>query len=414
MGAFTPTNSWTNALKYAGTSDARQVRQILDYLNLIEYGQYPFCRLLGGKSPGQENDDGIKPVIASQPVYTEKPEIYDYEVAPDQFRLTTATSAIDVDGTATLTMDSNAGLNVGDIINKIDQDAQARVTSLTGSTQCAILVTYSADGSVAWSADDTVKYIEKLGNAQADAYQVGVGNNREPTNRYNYLQFGVVPMSQGIIQKNLELYAQGGKGANSDWKREKKDKMIDFQRQREAGFIAGRRATSGSGSSRIYTANGLIGHAGTVFTNNGSQGELTWDSFNRALMPKARAAGGGRKVYGLCGNDVATVFTSYQQNQIRVTSPTTKYTSNVKEISCPGGDLVLLTSDFMDKGARRGQMITFQPRFLKRTYLRNLDVQWVPNLNLGNELADRATFLVCECLMASNPDAICIHNNILK
>lgn len=414
MGAFTPSNSWSIVQKYAGISDSRQVREVLDFLNLIEFGEFQFCRLFGGKSPGQDNNDNLAPVIPSQSVSALKPELYDYEVAPDVFRLTTDTAALDVDSTATLTLDSNAGLNVGDVINKIDIEAHGLITSLTGTTQCGITVIYSAQGSVIWSGDTSVKYIEKLSNAQADGPSVGVGTNREPTNRYNYLQFGIVPMSQGILQKNLELYAMAGKGPNADWMREKKQKMIDFQRQREAGFIAGRRATYSSGADRVYTANGLLGHAGTVYNNTTSQGELTFDTFNRSLMPKARSAGGGRKIYGLCGNTVAATITNFADPKIRFTNPTKKYESNIVEVDVAGGTLVLLTSDFMDKDARRGQMITFQPKYLKRCFLRNMDVQWVPNLNVSNELADRATFLVCECLMASNPKSITVHTNILK
>jgi Family of unknown function (DUF5309) len=414
MPGFTPTNTWANALKYAGTSDARQVRQILDFANLIDYDMFPFMVLLGGTEIGKEGNKTIKPMISSVDVTTLTPEIYDYEVAPTQFRLTTATSAIDVEGTATLTLDTNAGLNVGDIINHIGVDAQARITSLTGSTQCAIVVTYSSQGSVVWTADASVRYIEKLSNAQIDGYQVGQGNNREPTNRSNYLQFSVIPMSQGILQEKLRLYANGGEGMDAGFLQEKKFKLQDMQRGREAQFIAGRKATVSSAADRIYIADGLLGWAGTVYNNTAPGGELSWDAFCRQLMPQARAAGGGMEVYGICGNDVATVFTSYQQKQIQVTSSTEEYKSNVKKITCPGGTLNLLVSEFMNKEARRGQMITFQPKFMKRAVLRGLDLQWVNQLQLGNELAKRAAHLVCECLMVSNPNSVCIHTDILS
>lgn len=413
MPDFSPTNSWSNASKYAGISDARQVRQILDFANLIDFDMFPFLRLLGGNEyKDNKVSEKVGGMIQSVSCHALKPEIYDYEVAPTTFRLTTDTAATAVGSSVTLTMDSNAGINVGDQLNKVDQDLQGVVTSLTGTTQATITVTYG-DGS-AWLSDASVKYIEKLANARIDGLEVEVGNGREPTNRYNYLQFGVIPQSRGILQKQLELYAMHGKGVDADFLREKKMKLRDMQRGRESGFIAGRRSSTGTGASRYYTANGLVGWAGSVYNNTGTGGELPFDTFCRSLMPKARAGGGGMDVYGLAGLDVATVFTSYQQKQIRVTTPTTKYTANVKEIETPGGTLHLLVSEFMNGPARKGQMITFMPRNVRRAYLRNLDLQWVNQLQLGNELAERAAHLVCECLMVSNPASVCIHTNILK
>lgn len=408
MALGTPTNTWANLLKYAGTSDDRQIRFIMDFANLIDADMFPFCRLLGGIAPGMDGKtENVKGIITSSKVTALKPEVYDYEVAPTSFRLTADVGSAAVGNSISLVLDTNAGLNVNDVINKVDQNLQGVISALTGTNTVTLTVS-SGDGSD-WLSDPSVAYIEKLGNTQIDGYQVGVGNNREPTNRYNYLQFGVIPMSQGILQKNLSLYADHG----DDWAREKKQKLVDVMRGREGTFIAGRRAEISSAANRKYTSNGLEGWAGTVFNNDGD-GSLSYDTFARALMPKARAAGGSMKVYGLCGNDVAATFSNFQEVKLRPNIANEKYGTNVKILECPGGELHLLVSEFMNKDARRGQMITFQPKYLRRAYLQNLDLHLVPNLNLGNELADRAAYLWCECLMASNPNSICIHTNILR
>ena len=54
-------------------------------------------------------------MINSVPVYTLTPEIFDWEVAPTVMRLTADTAAVDAGDSVTITMDTNAGINVGDI-----------------------------------------------------------------------------------------------------------------------------------------------------------------------------------------------------------------------------------------------------------------------------------------------------------
>ena len=411
MSGFTPTNSWANAAKLAGRSDARQIRDVGDKLNLITGDRYSFLRLLGGSGMVDGKKITKQGLISSRAVKSLTPELYDWEAAPHQFRLTAnASAAMDAGDSANLTLDTTAGIEVGDIINKVDQQAQARVTAVTSNTVIAVTCIYSASGSITWTLDANIKYIEKLGSAQSDGHQVGTGTNREPTNRTNNLQFHVHAFSQGLLQRNLSLYSSGG----NDGKQERKRLIMDMQRSREMTMLFGRLSDTGSGSTRVLTANGLEGLAGTVFNNAAAGGELVWSDFANLLMEAARSGGGSNEVMGICGTKVLNALSSYSQSQKRVTDSSKEYRANTTVLETPGGTLTLLGSEAMNSDARAGQMITFQPDLLERCYLQNVDMQVISGKSLGNELADREALVVCETLLASNPKAITLHTNILK
>ena len=415
MSGFTPAATWGNARKVAGISDSRQVRDV-KYGNLITYAKFPFLALMGGSIPGEDGKSRtFKPTIKSRAVNTLTPEIYDDEVAPTLLRLTSDSAAGDVGDSITLVCDDATSVQVDDTINNPGQEAAARVTAVSGSTITAT-VFFSAGGSVAWTADTSTRNLEVLAGSHIDGPTVGVGSYREMIQRTNGLQFMVTPMSQGILQKSLSLHGTpGGEGANQDWNAEKKRKMIDFNRRREMQHLLSQTYyTEGSGATRRVHAKGLIGWAGGVVPNQNADGALPWEDFINVHMASARAVGGGFDVYAFAGLEVATTLTSYQQKQIRVTNISETYKANVTKVETPAGNLHLITSDIFDSELRSGQMLTFMPDYLERNYLQNLDMKFAEGLEIANILGDRAAYMACECIMASNPGSIKLHTNIRK
>lgn len=409
--------TWTTALKVAGTSDARQIRQVLDGQNPMFYDRFAFCALLGGQEYSTSgNDISKKSVVAkigSKAVKTLTPEIYDFEAAPNAFRLASNSSALAVGDSATLTFEKTNGMIAGTILYSVNQGTTLRVTSVPSSTTAVVSVLKidSGDANVTLAADANIAYFEKLGSANVDGVTIGNGSNQEPINRSNNLQFMIEPLAQGFLQKNLALYGTGGA---AEFQQEKMRKMFDMQRQREAQFVAGRKTSTGSGANRVFTADGLTGLAASVYNNTATDGALSYDDFARGLMPQLRQGGGSMEVFALCGNEVLATLSSYSQVQTRTKSAEDKYSANIQTLETPAGILHLIPHAMLDTDARRGQMIAFQPNFLTRAYLEGVDLQYMEGLNIGNELVDRSAIMVCEGLMASNPKAITIATNILK
>lgn len=414
MSGFSPAATWGNARKVAGASDARQVRDV-KYGNRITYAKNRFLALMGDEIPGEDKRaKSDAPVIQSRGVKTLTPELYDEEVAPHVFRVTTASAAGTVGDTVDVVLDSVAGLQVGDKLSNPDQSAEGRITVINGNT-VSIKIVGSVGGAVAWAASEQYN-LEKMAGASADAPTIGVGTYREKLNRINGLQFSLSAMSQGILQGLLSLHGEeGGEGANEDWKREVKNKMIDFNRARENNQIASQfYYTEGSGDSRIIHSKGLIGWAGGVVPNMNADGVLPYEDFVNVHMAAAREKGGSFEVWGLAGLGVSTVLSSYQQKQIRITNISEKYKAGITKIETPAGILNLVLCDFFDSVIRQGQMLTFMPEYLERCYLKGLDMKMFDGLELNNILGNRAALGVCEAIMSSNPTHIKLHTGIRK
>lgn len=415
MTAFTPTATWGAARKVAGISDARQVRDV-KYGNRITYARNRFLALMGDQVPGEDgrakNDTAT---IKSRAVKTLTPELYDEEVAPQIFRLTADSAAGDVGGSITLELDDASGLEVGDKLMNPQQAAEARITGISGTTITAKVIG-SSNGSIVWSAQADYKNLEKGAGASGDAPTIGVGTYREKINRINGLQFSLSAMSQGILQSSLSLHGEeGGEGQNEDWKREVRNKMLDFARSREQNQIASQfYYTEGSGDSRIIHSKGLIGWAGGVVPNANPDGALPFEDFVNVHMAAAREKGGSFEVWALAGLPVSTVLTSYQRSQIRITNISEKYKCGITKIETPAGILNLVLCDFFDTVLRSGQMLTFMPEYLERCYLKGLDYKMAEGLELNNILGTRAALMVCEAMMSSNPTHIKLHTNIRK
>ena len=416
MADFTQTaGTMANARKLSGASTARQVRQV-EVGNTINFDLFPFLTLYGGKAvlnDGKITD--VKARIKSKSAWTMTPELYDYEVAASEFRLTADVSAV-VGSNSVLAMDDTSGLQVDDTLNKSDQGLQFKIVSIDSQTQVTALCYYnSAGGTVTATGHASIKYLEKIGNANPDGPSAANGTNREPINRINNLQFLMAWMAQGPLQKNLKLYA-GGETPNSDYMEEIQRKFVDLNRMREGMAIAGQKATSGSGSTARSYSGGLEYLAGSVYNNNSPDGTLSWDDFARGLLPGIRQGGAGTDIYAICGNDVMTTFTSYQQKQTRITDTSGEvYRQKIQDIDVPGGTLHLIPSEFMQKQARRGQMIAFQPDLITRHFLQNMDLSLDEDMKiLGTDWVDRAAIYVVEGLLASNPKAITLVTNVLK
>jgi hypothetical protein len=415
MAEFSPAASWSAGRKLAGVSDARQARDV-KFGNALTYAKLPFLALSADKVPGEDGKVRDQaPTISKREVATLTPEIYDDEVAPTVFRLTADSAALAVGDTATLVLDDSSGLAEGMLLNNPEIGAEARITSVSGNS-VAIKVIYTATGA-AWTAGAAgVKNLEKLNHAAGDAPTIGTGTYREQINRTNGLQFSWMAMSQGILQQQLALHGNpGGEGANQDWKREQKLKMIDFQRMREnQQILSPTYYTEGSGDSRIIHSKGMIGWAGGVVPNADASGAISWENFVNVHMAGAREVGGGSVVYALGGLQTLTALTGIMREQMRITQDTEKYKAICTNFETPAGILKYIRCDALDTQVRSGMMITFMPEYLELCNLRGLGLKYMEGLELNNILGQRAAILICEALMASAPKSIKIHTNLKK
>jgi hypothetical protein len=415
MAEFTPTATWGAARKVAGISDARQVRDV-KYGNRLTYAKNRFLALMGDEIPGEDKRaKSDAPVIKSRAVKTLTPELYDEEVAPTTFQNTVASAAGGVGDSIDLTLNSVAGLEPGIKMADPATGVEGRITAINGLV-VTVKVVGTPGGAVVWPADAANHNIEKLSGASGDAPTVGVGTYREKINRINGLQFSLKAMSQGILQSLLSLHGEeGGEGQNEDWKRELKNKMLDFNRERENNQIASQYYYSeGAGDSRVIHAKGLIGWAGGVVPNPNPDGTINFDDFSNVHLAAAREKGGSFEVWALGGLGISTLFTKWQREQIRITNVTEKYKAGVSTIELPGGIIKLVLCDFFDTVMRQGQMLTFMPDYLERLYLKGLDMKVAEGLELNNILGMRAALMVCEAMMSSNPTHIKLHTNLRK
>ncbi len=416
MAEFTPAATWGNARKVAGISDARQVRDV-KYGNRLTYAKNRYLALMGDEIPGEDKRaKSDAPVIKSRAVKTLTPELYDEEVAPTTFQNTVASAAGTVGDSIVLTLNSVAGLETGVKLGYPSLGLEGRITGISGNQVTVKVIGTPGGGSVAWDADASNHNIEKMSGASTDAPTVGVGTYREKINRTNGLQFSIKAMSQGILQSLLSLHGEeGGEGQNEDWKREQRNKMIDFARERENNQIASQYYyTEGSGDSRVIHAKGLMGWAGGVVPNASPDGTVTFDDFQNVHMAAAREKGGSFEVWALGGLGIGTLFTKWQREQIRITQVSEKYKAAVTTIETPAGIIKLVLCDFFDTIMRQGQMLTFMPDYLERVYLKGLDLKVAEGLELNNILGMRSALMVCEAIMSSNPAHIKLHTNLRK
>lgn len=415
MSDFNPASTFANARRVAGASDSRQIRDA-KYGSNITYAKTRFLAMFGTQVPGEDGrNKSVTPELETRTTTTLTPEIYDSEVAPTTVRNTAATAALNVGSTATLTLNTAAGLEPGVLLNNPAIGASARITAISGNT-ADIVVVSSAQGSVIWDEGST-NNLEVLNMASGDAPTVGVGSYRDRIQRTNNLQFSIKALSQGILEKHLALYGnRGGDAPNMEFMQEKKDALIDFQRRRENQMILSQSATStGSGDSRILYAKGMIGWAGAVVPNPNEDGSMDYFTLMDTTMAAARETGGSFEIWGLCGQRVANVLQTLLLNKtIRVTTITDKFKVNYQKFELPGGILNLVLCDAMDTSVRVGQLLTFHAEDLYRYVLKGLDLQYQEGLELNNILGERAAYMVCEALMATNPGGIKLHTNIMK
>lgn len=414
MQSFTPSASWDSALKYAGRADGRQVREFAPG-NMITRSKLPLLALYGGKAFSSDGKEiSIKGLIKSKAFQTLTPELLDNEVAPRVFKQTADTASTAQGASVAVALNSTAGIIPNMRLYKVNQRVTALVTAVDSTTQVTVtLIATPGAASVVLTADDTAQW-ERGGTANIGGPTVGDGANREPITRTNYLQFHLQPMAQDFLNALLKHYVQSGGSKVNSFKDELEAVIREFNMGRDSDAIGGVQASTGSGSSRRYFSNGLENQAGTVFENQGAQGSLSWDDLTQLAMPTACRAGTGNVLYALCGWRAMNVFSSFVQRQMRITDERDAYRVTTREIEINGKILRFLPCDFMDSEAREGQMISFVPDLLTRCYLEGLDVSFLPKLEVGNVLVERAAWAVCECLMASNPDAITIWTNILR
>jgi hypothetical protein len=412
MADFNPASTFANARRVAGNSDARQIRDA-KYGSNITYAKTRFLSMFGTAVPGEDGKvKGMTPEIETRNTTTLTPEIYDSEVAPTTVTILADTAAIGVGDSATITLNTTAGFEPGVILNHPSLGAAARITAVAGNT-ATITVISSSGGAVVWPAAAS-QTIEVLNMASGDAPTVGVGTNRDRIQRTNNLQFSFKGLSQGILQKHLALYGnQGGDAPNQEFLQEKRLQLVDFQRRREMQMLMSQEATStGTGDTRIMYSKGMIGWAGAVVPNLNPDGGIDYATLMNTTMAAARETGGGFEVWGL---GVSTALqTLLLDKTIRMTTVTDKFKVNYQKFELPGGILNLVLCDAFDTSVRAGQMLTFHSDDVYRYVLKGLDLQYQEGLELNNVLGERAAFMVCEALMASNPGGIKLHTNILK
>ena len=412
MYAFT--GSWQATQKLAGQSSGREVRDVLPLGPLIVPGPYPFINMFGTKGKG---DDGklkdAMPHIGSRTTFSDKPELYDYEVQQDSFYLLAAsTGNATIGGTVNWQLESVKGIAVKETLHKVDQGIHIRVTAVDSATLIAtgvVLVNTSGDDTA--TADSQVARIEKLAPANTDGASIDDGVNREPTQRQNYLQLMISSLAVGIIRDKVKHYAEG-EGEGSYFKEEKERMLLDLYRMMEATGIAGQRFEEGSGSTRRYYMGGLEWHAGNPIYNNDAQGQCSEDAFLDALED-AMEAGGGDKLYFLCDAAFKRMVTKYMRSKKRVTDNSNKYVTNIDEWETPVGSIVLVGSQFMNKPSRRGTAISFFPKNLEMQVLRGLDLTWMGDINIPNVLQTKGAYLKSMSLMARNPASISTWSNFL-
>lgn len=410
--AYAFTGSWQAATKLAGQSSGREVRDVLALGPIIVPGPYPFCNMMAKKGIGQDGKlIKVMPAIKTGTTSSDKPELYDYEVQQDQFYLITGAA-----GHATLgasvawTLDAVKGLVPNDVLHKVDQGIQIRLTAIDSATLIvtgAVIVNTSGDDTT--NADANVARIEKLAPANTDGPTVGDGANREPTNRQNYLQFMISSLAVGILRDKIKHYAEG-ESEGSYFAEEKERMLIDLYRMMEATLIAGQRYEEGSGSTRRYYMGGLEWWAGNTAFNNAADGLCSEDAF-LSFLEDAMEAGGGDTLHFLCDAAFKRMVTKFATSKKRITDNSNKYVTNIDEWETPVGNIVLVGSQFMNKPARRGSAISFFPNNVEVKSLRGLDLTWMGDLNIPNVLVTKGAYMKTMGLMHRNPASTTLWRN---
>jgi hypothetical protein len=399
--AYAYVGTWQATTKLAGQSSERSVRDVLPLGKLIIPGPYAFCNLIAKKGIGE--DGKIKKVMPSIPhkfTPSDAPELFDYEIQQDQFYLQANVSGCTVGSSVVWGLDAVRGLVAGEVLHKVDQGIQMRITSISGTDVTGTIVVNTSGESTA-TADTQVARIEKLSPANTDGPTVGDGGSREPTKRFNYLQFAISALSVGILRDKIKHYAEGE--SEGSYFREEKERMLkEIFRMKEATYVAGQRYEEGSGSTRRLYTGGMEWWAGNTAYNNAPDGNCSEDAF-MDFLEDAFEAGGGSKLHFLCDAAFKRMITKFQTVKKRVTDNSDKYVTNVNEWETPVGDIVLHPSQFMNKPARRGTAISFFPDNLVDMSLRGLGLTWMGDLNIPNVLVTKGAYLETFGLLHYNP-----------
>lgn len=419
MADFNPVGTEVAARKVAGISDSRQIRDV-QYGTNITYSKFRFLAMFGDTVPGEDKKaKAVTPNIKSRSSETLTPELYDSEVSPTTFSATANGNQVaDVGGSFTITVDNVQGLEVGIDINNPIQYAAGKITAINGLT-VTISVLYSAQGAITWLAGvNGLKNLEILNMASGDAPTINDGVYSEPINRINNIQFSWKAMSQGMLQSMLALYGnRNGESPNADWKDQMQKSLVDFNRRRENAMILAPTAyaeNGGSAATRVLHAKGMLGWAGSVVPNQNADGSFSFSDFTNYNLAAAREFGSPFEIWGLAGSRVVNGLNAIMDGKVRITNQTDKYRVNYSRFETAQGNFNLVPVDCMDTDAREGQMITFNPDYLTRRFLKGLDFKAIDDLELNNILGIKSALAVAECLMSANPNHIRLHTNLLK
>jgi hypothetical protein len=407
--------SWQATTKVAGQSSAREVRDVKEIGPLIVPGPFQFCNLVGNKMVGDDKKKkDMMPAIGSEQAYALEPEVYDYGIAPWEFNIISADAGADVGSSYDWTLNEVDGLEAPMVLHHVDDGVWARINSVNTSTNVVNVTIIVNEGGVAnMSTDANKAQLEIISSSFTDAPTVPDGVNREPENRTNYIQFMIAAITEGILHRNQKLYADGEE-AGQYFKAEMKRRLMELYVMREGWMTAGQKYSEGSGASRRLYAGGLEWAAGSVYENNTAGGEASYDTFLDMLETATAAGMTDDKLYILCDSAFARVVTKYGTEKKQVHDNSNKYVTNITEVETPIVDVCLVKSQFLNKAARRGQGIAFQPSLLKRRFLRNMDLTYDPNLNVPNVLLNRAAYYVAETMNFSNPNAITLISGFMK
>lgn len=410
--AYNYGNTWQATQKLAGQSSGREVRHVVQPGKLIVPGPFAFMNLMGEKGMG---DDGkikkVMPTISMSDSPSLSPELYDWEVQPDQFALQAAVAGHATIGASVVwTLNQAKGIAVGEVLNKVDQGIRIRVTAVDTSLLTATgTVYYNSSGDDTATADTSVARIEKMAGANTDAFTVNDGVSREPTNRTNKIQTMYSALAVGILHDKQKLYGQQEE-AGAYFKEEKKRMLIDLYRQMESVAMAGQQYTEGSGSTLRYYTDGLEGLSETTIYNDSLDGSCSEDAFLDKLE-LAFEAGGGDKAYFLCDVAFKRMVMSYSRFRKRITDNSKTYSTDIEEWDTPLGTVVLVPSQFLNKPARRGSAISIFPNLIKGYNLRGLPLTWMEDLNIPNVMVFKGAYIATLGFLANNPASISTWTN---
>lgn len=418
MSGFTPSATFTDGRNVAGLQAAREKPDRRSGV-VITNAKDGFLSLFNENVKGEDGRiKKVKPTIKSESTWSDSPEIWDDEVLPHLFRLTSDVAGCSPGASVTWSLDITSGIETGDVIEHAEDGIQGVVTAIAGLDLTVTITATPGSATVTASGDASNRNLEKLAPSRSDGFAVGTGVTRTKIQRINYLQLMDKPVTIGMVQKNLAIEANdGGDGPGSEERRQIKMAMIDLLKQRDNQMIGSSAATllNGGTANQRGIAKGLTGWSGATVPNTDPDGALTFEDFVNVHLGAAREAGASTQIYALAGLDVRTTINSFYEKKIRAfnSGSDAEYKGWISKYETPAGTLNLVSSDFMDGETRRGQMITFDPERLCRKFLRNLDFKYLSGLELNNVMGDRSTWLVMEALMATGGH-VRVHTNIRK